>query len=73
LRADEGVRPTQKVGWRVAGFGFSGTASYLPAPSNFKSSITLNRPGTGPSRPLDEAGKQAIKEVVDYLKPYFRA
>jgi 4-hydroxy-tetrahydrodipicolinate synthase len=29
--------------------------------------------GTGPGRPLDEAGKQSIKEVVDYLKPYFRA
>jgi dihydrodipicolinate synthase/N-acetylneuraminate lyase len=29
--------------------------------------------GTGPDRPLDEAGKQSIKEVVDYLKPYFRA
>ena len=28
--------------------------------------------GSGPGRPLDEAGKQSIKEVVDYLKPYFR-
>ena len=28
--------------------------------------------GSGPGRPLDEAGKQALKEVVDYLKPYFR-
>jgi dihydrodipicolinate synthase/N-acetylneuraminate lyase len=29
--------------------------------------------GNGPGRPLDEAGKQALKETVDYLKPYFRA
>ena len=29
--------------------------------------------GSGPDRPLDEAGKQAIKETVDYLRPYFRA
>jgi 4-hydroxy-tetrahydrodipicolinate synthase len=29
--------------------------------------------GSGPGRPLDEAGKQAIKETVDYLRPYFRA
>jgi dihydrodipicolinate synthase/N-acetylneuraminate lyase len=29
--------------------------------------------GSGPGRPLDEAGKQALKETVDYLKPYFRA
>jgi 4-hydroxy-tetrahydrodipicolinate synthase len=29
--------------------------------------------GSGPGRPLDEAGKQSLKEVVDYLKPYFRA
>jgi dihydrodipicolinate synthase/N-acetylneuraminate lyase len=29
--------------------------------------------GNGPDRPLNEAGKQAIKETVDYLKPYFRA
>jgi hypothetical protein len=28
--------------------------------------------GFGPARPLDEAGKQALKETVDYLKPYFR-
>jgi dihydrodipicolinate synthase/N-acetylneuraminate lyase len=28
--------------------------------------------GSGPDRPLDEAGKQSLKEVVDYLKPYFR-
>ena len=28
--------------------------------------------GSGPDRPLDDAGKQSIKEVVDYLKPYFR-
>jgi 4-hydroxy-tetrahydrodipicolinate synthase len=28
---------------------------------------------SGPSRRLDEAGKQALKETVDYLKPYFRA
>jgi dihydrodipicolinate synthase/N-acetylneuraminate lyase len=29
--------------------------------------------GSGPGRPLDEAGKQALKETVDYLRPYFRA
>jgi dihydrodipicolinate synthase/N-acetylneuraminate lyase len=29
--------------------------------------------GSGPTRTLDEAGKQALKETVDYLKPYFRA
>jgi 4-hydroxy-tetrahydrodipicolinate synthase len=28
--------------------------------------------GSGPERALDEAGKQAIKETVDYLRPYFR-
>jgi 4-hydroxy-tetrahydrodipicolinate synthase len=27
---------------------------------------------SGPDRPLDEAGKLALKETVDYLKPYFR-
>ncbi len=29
--------------------------------------------GSGPARPLDDAGKRALKETVDYLKPYFRA
>jgi 2-keto-3-deoxy-L-arabinonate dehydratase len=28
--------------------------------------------GSGPARPLDEAGKRALQETVDYLKPYFR-
>jgi len=28
---------------------------------------------SGLSRPLDEAGKQSLKETVDYLRPYFRA
>ncbi len=28
---------------------------------------------SGPARNLDEAGKRALKEAVDYLKPYFRA
>jgi dihydrodipicolinate synthase/N-acetylneuraminate lyase len=29
--------------------------------------------GSGPARSLDEAGKKALRETVDYLKPYFRA
>jgi 4-hydroxy-tetrahydrodipicolinate synthase len=40
--------------------------------SGFAAAAKAAAAGTGPDRPLDEAGKQSIKEVVDYLKPYFR-
>jgi len=52
---------------------FKDYAARKVSTTGFAAATKAAAAGSGPGRPLDEAGKQALKEVVDYLKPYFRA
>jgi 4-hydroxy-tetrahydrodipicolinate synthase len=52
---------------------FKDYAARKVSTSGFAAATKAAAAGSGPGRPLDEAGKQALKETVDYLRPYFRA
>ena len=52
---------------------FKDYAARKVSTSGFAAATKAAAAGSGPGRPLDDAGKRALKETVDYLKPYFRA
>ena len=52
---------------------FKDYAARKVSTTGFAAATKAAAAGSGPGRPLDDAGKRSLKETVDYLKPYFRA
>jgi dihydrodipicolinate synthase/N-acetylneuraminate lyase len=52
---------------------FKNYATRKVAAQGFAAAAKAASASSGPARELDEAGKKALRETVDYLKPYFRA